>query len=256
MLAADLRGKKILVTGASRGIGLGIVKKLAGLGASIAWTQTQNSEEALKSAELLNAELKELGASEVLSLSLNLSQTETFSEFFKNIKTQWGGLDVLINNAGIVHDQLMMRFKESDLDRLIDVNFKGTYLLSKESLRYLIKSEKSPTIIFMSSVVSLMGSAGQTAYSATKGAVNSLTKSLALEVASRKIRVNAIAPGFVETDMTRALSEEQRKKIFDAIPLSEIANVDDIAHAAVFLCSDMSRYVTGQVLNVSGGLYV
>jgi 3-oxoacyl-[acyl-carrier protein] reductase len=169
---------------------------------------------------------------------------------------EFGGLYGLVNNAGVAIDQLTLRYKSEDWDKLMGINLKGTFMLSKAALRPMMKSEDGASIVNMSSVVGLMGNAGQAVYAASKAGLIGMSKSLAREFASRQIRVNCVAPGFIDTDMTRALSEEQRQNLSKEIPLNYLGSVEDVAHGTLYLLSPLSRYVTGQVLSINGGLYM
>lgn len=254
MLSLNLKDQKVLVTGATRGIGRSIAVTLAEAGADVAFTYTGTSEKSNEQAKEVAAEIENFG-SRSLALKLNLAEPEGFADTFKEIKAQWGGLDGLVNNAGIVLDQLILRYKKEDLDKIFDVNVKGTFLLTKDALRLIMKSE-NPSIVNLGSVVGLMGNAGQCAYSASKAALVGFSKSLARELSSRKVRVNLIAPGYIDTDMTSSMTEEQTKALTDMIPLGCVGKPEDIAYAVSYLLSPLSRYVTGQVLNVNGGMYM
>lgn len=248
-----LKAKKIIVTGGTRGIGKATVEELCAVGAKVAFTHTGSGD--LASIEKFEQELKGRGF-EAKSFALKLDQTENFKSQLGSMVDYLGGLDGLVNNAGIAADNLMLRMKESDYDRTLDVNLKGAYFLTKEALRPLMKNEAGGSIIFVSSVVGLMGNAGQTAYSASKAGLIGLAKSLAREVSSRNIRVNVVAPGFIETDMTAALDEATQKRFLDQIPLGRLGTAKEVGQGIGYLLSDMSRYVTGQVLNINGGLYI
>lgn len=250
----SLKGKKILVTGGSRGIGKSCVDILSSFGAKVAFTHTASHPE---SAEKIETWIKDLTSQgrEVKSFVLNLSEPATFKDAVGAMTDWLGGLDALVNNAGITVDQLMLRMKEEDFDKVMDVNVKGSYFLTKECLRALLKSE-SPSIVYISSVVGIMGNAGQSVYASAKAALTGLAKSLARELASRSVRVNVVAPGAIETDMTTTLSEAVKGEYLSRIALGRFGKAEEIAFGVAFLVSDMSRYVTGQVLNISGGLYI
>jgi 3-oxoacyl-[acyl-carrier protein] reductase len=219
-------------------------------GASVAFTHTAASESVdAWVAELSNQNKK------VKNFVLNLNDFANFKTAVSDMTTFLGGLDGVLNNAGLARDQLMLRMKEEDFDATLDVNLKGSYFFTKECLRPLLKCE-SPSVVFMSSAVALMGNAGQTAYSASKAGLIGLAKSMAREMASRQLRVNVVAPGFIETDMTAAIDEAAQKAFFAQIPLGRVGKASEIAYGAAYLLSDMSRYVTGQVLNINGGLYI
>jgi 3-oxoacyl-[acyl-carrier protein] reductase len=249
-----LESKKIIVTGGTRGIGRATVEYLHEQGASVAFTHTARDPEAQLKAEAWAAELSKSGAA-VKAFTLNLSETGQFKEKVGQILEFLGSLDGLVNNAGISSDQLILRMKEEDFDSVINVNLKGAYFFTKECLRPLMKAE-SGSIVFMSSVVGLMGNTGQSAYSASKAALIGLTKSLARELASRSLRVNAVAPGFIESDMTARLGDDLKESFLGQIPLKRFGQTKEVAYGVGYLLSDMSRYVTGQTLNINGGLYI
>ncbi|MEZ4815977.1 MAG: 3-oxoacyl-ACP reductase family protein [Bdellovibrionota bacterium] len=245
-----LVGKKLVVTGGSRGIGKACVEFFLEQGASVAFTHTSASPAVSSWVESLQA-----NGYKVQGFVLNLSQRDQFKATVAQITEFLGGIDGLLNNAGIARDQLMLRMKEEDFEETLNVNLKGTYFFTKECLRPLMKSETA-SVVFVSSVVGLMGNSGQTAYCASKAALVGLAKSLARELASRQLRVNVLAPGFIETDMTSNLSEDAKKYFLTNIPLGRLGKPVEIAQSATYLLSDMSRYVTGHVLNVNGGLYI
>lgn len=245
---STLKGKRIVVTGSSRGIGAGIVRHLANEGARVVVTYSSNAA----TAEDVFKSLKGDGH---LLMPLNVSSAEDVEKTFNEIIEKLGGLDGLVNNAGITRDQLIMRMKDEDFDAVINTNLKGAYLCTKAVMRPMIRA-RAGSIVNVSSVVGQMGNAGQSNYSASKAGLEGFTRSVALEVGSRNVRVNAVAPGFIVTDMTDALTEDQKKAIQAKIPLQRLGSVDDIAQSIGFLLSDMSVYITGQVLQVNGGLYM
>ena len=246
-----LEGKTALITGASRGIGLGIADAFLAQGASVAICGT--SEEGVNKAKaLLQGKYPQAG---VLALAADVSKAGDCEGFTAAAAEHFGKIDILVNNAGITRDTLLIRMSESDWDSVISVNLKGAFLMSKAVAKHMIK-QRGGNIINMSSVVGQSGNAAQANYSASKAGLIGLTKSLAKELASRNIRVNAIAPGFVKTEMTEVLKEDLRDAILQSIPLKRFAEVTDIAQAAVFLASDNAGYITGQVLAVNGGLYI
>ncbi len=247
---SSLKGKKIVVTGGSRGIGKACVEHFLKEGATVSFTHTAPSEEVSAWVEKLQSEGKN-----VKNFVLNLSQISQFKEVVGQISEFMGGIDGLVNNAGIARDQLMLRMKEEDFDTTLNVNLKGSYFFTKECLRPLLKSETA-SVVFISSVVGLMGNAGQSAYGASKAALVGLAKSLARELAARELRVNIVAPGFIATDMTESLTEDAKKAFLGNIPMGRFGQPVEIAQGVAFLLSDMSRYVTGHVLNVNGGLYI
>ena len=243
-----LEGQTVIITGASRGIGKGIAEVFAQQGANIAFTY-RSSEEKAKQLE------KELSANgcKAKGYKSDASDFDAAQQLASDILEEFGSIDVLVNNAGITKDGLLMRMSEEDYDKVMDVNMKSVFNMTKAVLRPMLKHRKG-SIINMSSVVGVKGNAGQANYSASKAAINGFTKSTALELGSRNIRCNSIAPGFIETEMTEALGEEQINEWRNSIPLKRGGSTDDIANATLFLASDMSAYVTGQVLNVCGGM--
>lgn len=246
-MAKLLEGRKALVTGASRGIGRAVAAQLAEEGADVALIATK--------AELLEAvaeELRGLGR-KVVTLPVDLRDGDAVAKAVERAKDELGGLDIVVNNAGITADQLLMRQKEEDWVRVLDVNLTGAFRVSKAACRHLLKS-KHGRLINITSVVGLTGNAGQASYAASKAGLVGFTKSLAQELASRGVTVNAIAPGFIDTDMTAALTPEQQAAIVQKIPMGRMASPLDVAYAAVFLASDRAAYITGEVLRVDGGL--
>lgn len=244
----DLKGKRIVVTGSSRGIGAGLARELAKLGARVAVTYSSSSASAEKV-------LSELPGEGHMLLALNVADAASVEKGFEQILEKFGGIDGLVNNAGITKDQLLMRMKDEDFDQVIATNLRGAYLCTKAVMRPMMKA-RAGSIVNISSVVGQMGNPGQSNYSASKAGLEGFTRSVAQEIASRNIRVNAVAPGFIVTDMTDALDEKQKEAIQSKIPLQRLGSVEDIAHAVAFLLSDASPYITGQVLQVNGGLYM
>ena len=238
----------MIITGAARGIGRGIAEVFAKQGANIAFTYINQEEK----AKALEDELSANGC-KVKGYKSDASDFDAAQQLAADILNDFGSIDVLVNNAGITKDGLLMRMSEDDFDRVMDVNMKSVFNMTKAVLRPMLKQKKG-SIINMSSVVGVKGNAGQANYSASKAAINGFTKSTALELGSRNIRCNSIAPGFIETEMTKALEEDQIQEWRNAIPLKRGGNPDDIANATLFLASDMSSYITGQVLNVCGGM--
>lgn len=245
-----LNGKVALVTGASRGIGAAIASKLASLGCDIAINYAGNIQ---KAEETLNS-VKAYGVNAQI-YQANVANYEEVEAMTKQIIKDFGHLDIIINNAGITSDNLMMRMDQDSFDSVIDVNLKGTWNVCKSITRPILK-QRSGVIINLSSVVGINGNVGQVNYAASKAGVIGLTKSLAKEFASRNIRVNAVAPGYVKSDMTAKLSEEITEKVLENIPLGQLGEVEDIANAVAFLVSDEARYITGQVLVVDGGMAI
>lgn len=243
-----LEGKIALITGATRGIGRGIALVFAQQGAHVAFTYS-SSEAAAKTLE---QELIKLGV-QAKGYQSNAADFAQSQELVDEVLATFGNIDVLINNAGITKDNLLMRMSEEDFDAVIDVNLKSVFNMTKAVQKTMLKNRKG-SIINMSSVVGVKGNAGQTNYAASKAGVIGFSKSVALELGSRNIRCNVIAPGFIETEMTAKLGEEVVKSWTDAIPLKRGGSPEDVANACVFLASELSTYVTGQVLHVDGGM--
>ncbi|AIG29778.1 3-oxoacyl-[acyl-carrier-protein] reductase [Flavobacterium psychrophilum] len=243
-----LEGKVAIITGASRGIGSGIAKVFAQHGANVAFTYSSSVE----SAMALETELNALGikAKGYQSNAADFNEAQTFVDA---VIAEFGTIDILINNAGITKDNLLMRMSEEDFDKVINVNLKSVFNMTKAIQKTFLK-QRSGSIINMSSVVGIKGNPGQTNYAASKAGVIGFTKSVALELGSRNIRCNAIAPGFIETEMTAKLNEEVVQTWRETIPLRRGGTPEDVANACLFLASDLSAYVTGQVLNVDGGM--
>lgn len=246
-MSLQLQNKIALVTGASRGIGAAIAVKLAKKGALVIGTAT--SEKGAKIVEQ-TFELNKLSG---IGMVLDVNDNNSINELIKNIITQHGEINILINNAGITKDTLLMRMKDEDWDVVINTNLKSVYKLSQSVIRGMMKNRYG-RIINISSVVGHMGNAGQTNYSATKAGIAGFTKSLAQEIGNRGITVNCVAPGFIDTDMTRALTEEQRNLLLGHIPLSRLGSPNDVANAVAFLASDDSDYITGETIHVNGGM--
>nr|WP_295734563.1 3-oxoacyl-[acyl-carrier-protein] reductase [uncultured Intestinibacter sp.] len=243
-----LKGKCAVITGASRGIGKCIATKFAKEGANIVINYRNNEEEALK----VKKELEDLG-SQVLVVKADVSELEQAENLIKEAKKEFGRVDILVNNAGITKDNLIIRMKEEDFDSVIKTNLKGAFNCLKAVTPIMLK-QKYGKIVNMASVVGVVGNPGQVNYCASKAGLIGMTKSLAKEIGSRNITVNAIAPGFIDTDMTKILSDDQKKKILSQISLNKFGNVEDIANVALFLGSENSNYITGQVIHVDGGM--
>lgn len=243
-----LEGKTAIITGGSRGIGKGIVEVFANHGANVAFTYSSSAEAANNLAE----EVAKLGVKAKAYQSDAASFTEA-QTLVDEVLKDFGSVDILINNAGITKDNLLMRISEEDFDKVIEVNLKSVFNMTKAVQRTMLK-QRQGSIINMSSVVGVKGNAGQTNYAASKAGVIGFTKSVAIELGSRNIRCNAIAPGFIETEMTQNLNEDAVKGWTDMIPLKRGGSPQDVANACVFLASDFSAYITGQVLNVDGGM--
>ena len=243
-----LENKIALITGATRGIGRGIAMTFAKQGASVAFTYNSSSA----AADELVKELESLGvkAKGYQSNAANFDAAQTLAA---DVLKEFGTIDILVNNAGITKDNLLMRISEADFDDVIEVNLKSVFNLTKAVIRPMMK-QRAGSIINMSSVVGVKGNAGQTNYAASKAGILGFTKSVALELGSRNIRCNSVAPGFIETEMTDKLNPDTVKEWRNAIPLKRGGSPDDVANACVFLASDMSSYITGQTLNVDGGM--
>lgn len=245
-----LANKIALVTGASRGIGAAIAKAFAAEGATVIINYNGSKEKAQAVADEIQAAG---GTAEIYQCSV--SDYTACGEMIQELIKKYGRIDILVNNAGITKDGLLMKMSEEDFDAVVDTNLKGTYNTIRHMSRYFLK-QKSGKIINMSSVSGILGNAGQANYSASKAGVIGLTKSVARELASRGINVNAIAPGFIATDMTDSMPEAAKEKMTETIPLGRIGQTKDIANMAVFLASDKSDYITGQVFAVDGGMTI
>ncbi|MGB5497541.1 MAG: 3-oxoacyl-[acyl-carrier-protein] reductase [Maribacter sp.] len=243
-----IEGKNVIITGASRGIGKGIAKVFADNGANVAFTYSSSEGPALE----LEKELSSKGV-KAKAYKSNAASFEESEQLVAQVLEDFDGIDVLINNAGITKDNLLIRMSEEDFDKVIETNLKSVFNMTKAVQRTLLK-QRYGSIINMSSVVGVKGNAGQTNYAASKAGMIGFTKSVALELGSRNIRCNAIAPGFIETEMTGKLDEKVVQGWRDAIPLKRGGTPEDIANACLFFASDLSSYVTGQVLNVGGGM--
>jgi len=243
-----LEGKTAIITGGSRGIGKGIALVFAQHGANIAFTYSSSVE----SANSLEKELSNYGV-KVKSYQSNAADHKESQDLVENVLSDFSSIDVLVNNAGITKDNLLMRMGEEDFDKVIEVNLKSVFNMTKAVQRTMLKQRKG-SIINMSSVVGVKGNAGQSNYAASKAGIIGFSKSVALELGSRNIRSNVIAPGFIETEMTAKLDEKTVDVWRNAIPLKRGGSPEDIANACVFLASDLSAYVTGQTLNVDGGM--
>ncbi len=240
----DLKGKTAIVTGASRGIGKAIAEKLFEAGATVILI-ARNEEKLKQLSEKLNNSPY---------YPLDITDREKVVQTFKEIQKDYT-IDILVNNAGITKDNILMMMKEEEIDSVIDTNLKSVFFITKQVLRKMLK-QRSGRIINITSIIGLMGNPGQSNYAASKAGIIGFTKSLAKEIGSRNITVNAIAPGFIETDMTKDLPEENRKAMLETIPLKRTGTPEDIANAVLFLASDLASYITGTVLNVSGGMYI
>jgi len=243
-----LNGKLVLVTGASRGIGNAIALTLGGAGATVIGTAT--SEEGAKNISKTFSENNILGC----GMSLNVTDNDQISNVLKAVTEEYGTVDILINNAGITRDNILLRMKEEEWDEIISTNLSSVYKMSKAVLRGMIK-KRSGRVISITSVVGAMGNAGQSNYAASKAGIIGFTKSLAREVGVRGITVNAIAPGFIETDMTDSLPDAQKASLASQIPMGRLGTVDEIAKAVLFLAGDNASYITAQTIHINGGMY-
>ena len=244
-----LEGKVAIITGASRGIGSGIAKVFAQNGANVAFTYSSSAESALA----LENELNALGIKSK-GYKSNAADFNEAQKLVDDVMADFGNIDILINNAGITKDNLLMRMSEEDFDAVMNINLKSVFNMTKAVQKIMLKNRKG-SIVNMSSVVGVKGNAGQANYAASKAGMIGFTKSIALELGSRNIRCNAIAPGFIETEMTEVLDQKVVEEWRNGIPLKRGGQPEDVANACLFLASDLSSYVTGQVLSVDGGLH-
>lgn len=243
----NLKGEIALVTGASRGIGRAIAEELAAQGATVIGTATSDN-----GAAAINDYLAPKGGK---GMNLNVTNADSIKDVIKAIETEFGAVSILVNNAGITRDNLLMMMKEDQWDDIMQTNLTSVFRLSKAVVRGMMKARKG-RIINIASVVGLTGNPGQTNYAAAKAGIMGFSKSLAREIGSRNITVNTVAPGFIDTDMTRALPEEQREALIKQVPLGRLGAAEDIAHAVAFLASPQAAYITGETLNVNGGMYM
>ena len=240
--------KIVLVTGAGRGIGASIAKRFASEGAEVIVNYSGNDEAAQKTVDEITAT-----GGQAQKYKCSVNDSESVKVMIDEIIKKFGRIDILVNNAGITKDGLMLRMTDEDFDRVIDVNLKGTFNCTKYVSKYMLK-QKSGKIINISSVVGLSGNAGQVNYSASKAGIIGITKSAAKELSSRGITVNAVAPGFIKTEMTDVLKDDIKKAIMENIPMKAFGETEDIANAVAFLASEEARYITGQVISVDGGM--
>ena len=245
-----LQGKVAIITGSGRGIGKAIAIKLASLGANIVINDIPQSEDADKTSE----EIKAMGVDSIV-VKGDVRKTEDVQELIKKTLDKFGKIDIFVNNAGVTRDGLMLRMTEDDWDLVMDINLKGAFNCIKAVARPMMK-QRGGSIVNIASVVGVMGNAGQANYSASKAGLIGLTKTTAKEFASRGIRCNAVAPGFIESAMTDKLPDDVKQEYFKAIPLAKFGKVEEVADVVAFLASDMSSYVTGQVINIDGGLHM
>jgi 3-oxoacyl-[acyl-carrier protein] reductase len=247
----DLSGKVAIVTGGSRGIGRSVAEALAGQGAQVVLTYVRGEEEARKAVEAIAAR-----GGKAEAVGFDVADMKATEEAIAAVAKRLGRLDILVANAGISVDNLLLRVKEEEIDRVFAVNLKGALACARAATKVMMRA-RAGRVVFLSSVVGEMGNAGQAVYSASKAALLGLTKTLAREYASRGITVNAVAPGFIDTDMTTAsITGDMKQKLLDGIPLGRTGRPEEIAAAIVYLCADEAGYVTGQTLRVNGGMYV
>jgi 3-oxoacyl-[acyl-carrier protein] reductase len=249
----SLEGKVALVTGASQGIGRACALALSAMGAHVAVAARSLSKLEDLAAEIRAARGKDDAAS---VYELDVASEESIKKCFEQAEEKLGRIDILVNNAGITRDGLMLRMKRADWDAVINTNLTSMFLCTQQILPGMLRRKQGGRIINITSVVSQLGNPGQANYVASKAGINGFTRALALEVASRKVTVNAVAPGFIETAMTEVITPEQKEKLFTRIPLGRLGTPADIAHTVAFLASEEASYITGQVIHVNGGMYL
>ena len=249
MTQKQFEGRSAIVTGGTRGIGKAIVLELARRGANVAFNYSKSAAE----AETLKSEVEKLGV-KAMAAQCDVANTEAAAEFVGQVKEVFGTIDLLVNNAGITRDQLILRMKEEDWDAVIDTNLKGAWNFSKAAVRPMMRNENGGSILNITSISGVVGMLGQSTYSASKAGMIGLTKSPAKEVASRKITVNALALGLIETEMAAEMNAEYREKYLTMIPLGRLGNVNEVAEIACFMLSPAAAYITGQVIQADGGL--
>lgn len=244
----DLKGKRILVTGGSRGIGAGIARRLAEAGARVAISYTSRPDAA-------EEVLKSLPGDGHMSIKMNISDEDSVQQGLQEVTKAFDQLDGVVNNAGITRDGLLLRMKTEDFDSVLQTNLRGSFLVTKGVLKGMLKARQG-SIVNITSVIGHTGNPGQANYAASKAGTIGFSLSVAQEVASRGIRINCVAPGFIVTDMTDALDDKQKEGILKTIPMNRLGQTDDVANAVVFLLGDNSSYITGQTIHVNGGMYM
>ncbi len=249
MSEKQFEGKSAIVTGATRGIGKAVVLELAKRGCNVAFNYASSADAAAE----IKKECESFGV-KAFADACDVAKTDAAAEFVKTVKDEFGAIDYLVNNAGITRDNLIMRMKEDDWDSVIDTNLKGAWNFSKAAVRPMMRNENGGSILNISSISGVVGMLGQSNYSASKAGMIGLTKSLAKEIASRNITVNALALGLVETDMAAEMNEEHREKILANIPLGRLGQTQEVAEIVCFLLSDSAKYITGQVIQADGGI--
>lgn len=249
MSEKQFEGKTAIVTGATRGIGKGIALELAKRGCNVAFNYSKSAEEADK----LKSEVEAFGV-KAMAAQCDVADTAAAADFVAKVKDEFGSVDYLVNNAGITRDQLILRMKEEDWDAVIDTNLKGAWNFSKAVMRPMLRNENGGSILNISSISGVVGMLGQSNYSASKAGMIGLTKSLAKEIASKKITVNALALGLIETDMASEMNADYREKYLQMVPLGRLGNVQEVAEIACFMLSPSAAYITGQVIQADGGL--
>lgn len=248
----DLKGKKVLVTGATRGIGRAIAESLAEQGAHVVFNFREGKEDV---ADEMKAHLKKLGASEASPVMFDVTNTEQIKASLDTFAKEHGAIEGLVNNAGISRDQLVLRMKEEDVEATLNTNLKGAIMVSQVLSRGFLRAENA-SVVNISSIVGLMGNAGQIAYAASKAGMIGLTKSMAKELGAKNVRCNAICPGFIDTDMTDALREETKEGYLNGIPMKRFGTTQEVANLVNFLLSKASSYITGETIKIDGGLYI
>lgn len=249
----NLKGKTVFLTGGGRGIGRSIALSLGRCGANVTLTYTSAGSEA--AAKAVAEEIQAMGF-KAMALMVDVKEESQVNAAIEKTVESFGGLYGVVNNAGVTADGLLLRYKTEDFDKVLDTNLKGAFLVCRAAARYLMKNKEGSSIVNIGSVVGEMGNPGQVAYCASKAGMIGMTKSLARELAARQVRANVVAPGFIGTEMTDKLTEDQKKNITANIALGTLGDPEDISNAVLFLLSPMSKYVTGTVLDVNGGLYM